>query len=177
MYTENVADFPQQTLFPQRAPDGVQVVVSDSESRVLLQKREDFRLWSLPGGKIEPGETPEVAAVRELQEETGFTVALTRCVGFYWRPDLPGGGVLVQVFAGQIVEKIGEPDWESIAVDWFTTETLPRSVPGWTRTVLTDALLGGTPVRRVQRLSRWKSWLVRLLYALRRLRNQLTGRR
>ncbi|WP_395139906.1 NUDIX hydrolase [Armatimonas sp.] len=163
--------------FPQRAPDGVQVVVSDSENRVLLQKREDFRLWSLPGGKIEPGETPEVAAVRELQEETGFTVSLTRCVGFYWRPDLPGGGVLVQVFAGQIVEKIGEPGWESVAVDWFTMETLPRSVPGWTRHVLLDTSLNAAPVRRIQRLPLWKAWLVRLLYALRRLRNQLTGRR
>ena len=162
--------------FPQRFPDSVQVVVLDPQSRILLQKREDFRIWSLPGGKIEPGEMSEIAAVRELQEETGFTVSLDRCIGFYWRPDLPGGGALVQVFAGQIVAKIGEPGWESIAVDWFTRETLPRSVPGWTRAVLTDALQGGAPVCRIQRLPRWKAWLVRLLYALRRLRNRLTGR-
>ncbi len=54
--------------FPQRPPDGVQVVIWDTEARVLLQKREDFRIWSLPGGKIEPGETPEEAAVREIEE-------------------------------------------------------------------------------------------------------------
>lgn len=161
--------------FPQRPPDSVQVVVLDPQSRVLLQKREDFRIWSLPGGKIEPGETSETGAVRELQEETGFTVSLDRCVGFYWRPEMPGGGALIQVFVGRIVAKIGEPGWESVAVDWFTWETLPRSVPGWTRAVLTDALLGGAPVRRIQRLPRWKAWLLRLLYALRRWRSRGRG--
>jgi 8-oxo-dGTP pyrophosphatase MutT (NUDIX family) len=166
--------------FPQRPPDGVQVVVTDSEGRVLLQKREDFRLWSLPGGKIEPGETPEVAATRELLEETGFAITLTRCVGFYWRPDMPGGGVLLQVFAGSVAEKISEPGWESVAVDWFTLDKLPRSAPSGTRHVLVDASLNASlnaaPVRRTQRLPLWKAWLVRLLYALRRLRNRLMGR-
>lgn len=151
-------------------------MVWDSEQRVLLQKREDFRLWSLPGGKIELGESPEAAAMREALEETGFAVALTRCVGFYWRPEMPGGGVLIQVFAATISEGISEPGWESVAVDWFTLDNLPRSVPSWTRAVLTDALVGGTPVRRIQHLPLWKAWLVRLLYALRRLRNRLMGR-
>ena len=162
--------------FPQLLPDGVQVVVTDSEGRVLLQKREDFRLWSLPGGKIEPGETPEVAAVRELLEETGFAITLTRCVGFYWRPDMPGGGVLVQVFAGRVLEKQSEPGWESLAVGWFTLDTLPRSVPSGARHVLIDASLHAAPVRRIQRLPLWKAWLIRLLYALRALRNRITGR-
>jgi 8-oxo-dGTP pyrophosphatase MutT (NUDIX family) len=35
------------------------------------------RFWSFPGGAIEPGETPEEAAVRETLEETGYHVALT----------------------------------------------------------------------------------------------------
>jgi 8-oxo-dGTP pyrophosphatase MutT (NUDIX family) len=121
-----------------------------------------------------------VAATRELLEETGFAITLTRCVGFYWRPDMPGGGVLLQVFAGSVAEKISEPGWESVAVDWFTLDKLPRSAPSGTRHVLVDASLNASlnaaPVRRTQRLPLWKAWLVRLLYALRRLRNRLMGR-
>ena len=161
--------------FLTRPPNSVQVVLWDAQGRVLLQKREDFRLWSLPGGGIEPGETPEDAALREVREETGLAITVEHCVGFYWRPDLPGGGALIQVYLGRVLEIVGEPGWESVAVDWFPLDKLPRSVPGWTRTVLTDAAVGGAPVRRIQRLPLWKAWLVRLLYALRRLRNRLMG--
>lgn len=159
--------------FPTRPPDSVQLVLLDSQRRVLLQKREDLRIWSLPGGGIEPGETPEEAALREALEETGFAVRLSHCVGFYWRPDLPGGGALIQVFAGSVVQKVGAPGWESVAVDWFSPDHLPRTVPAWARAVVTDTLVGGAPVRRVQRLSRWMTWLLRVLYALRTLRNRL----
>lgn len=51
----------------------------DEEGRVLLQKRAPGRsmagLWEFPGGKVEPGETPEAALVRELWEELGIEVA------------------------------------------------------------------------------------------------------
>lgn len=162
--------------FPQRPPDSVQVVVWNGEQGVLLQKREDFRIWSLPGGGIEAGESPEEAAVREVHEETGFVVSLERYVGFYWRPELPDGGALIQVYVGQVRERAGEPGWESVAVAWFALDSLPRSVPGWTRAVLADAAVHAAPVRRVQRLPLWKAWLIRLLYALRRLRNRLMRR-
>ncbi len=47
------------------------------------------RYWSFPGGAIEPGETPEVAAIRETLEETGYQVTLTSDVfsnryAFHW---------------------------------------------------------------------------------------------
>lgn len=41
-------------------------------SRVLLARDDDLDFWSLPGGRIEPGETDEAAAARELAEETGL---------------------------------------------------------------------------------------------------------
>lgn len=51
----------------------------DADGRVLLAKRPPGRplagLWEFPGGKLEPGETPEAALVRELEEELGITVA------------------------------------------------------------------------------------------------------
>ena len=52
------------------------VALIDVDGRVLLAQRPQGKsmagLWEFPGGKIEPGETPEVALIRELQEELGI---------------------------------------------------------------------------------------------------------
>lgn len=52
------------------------VALIDADGRVLLQQRPEGKslagLWEFPGGKVEPGETPEAALVRELEEELGI---------------------------------------------------------------------------------------------------------
>jgi len=52
----------------------------DVDGRVLLTRRPEGKklagLWEFPGGKIDPGETPEAALIRELREELGIDVAL-----------------------------------------------------------------------------------------------------
>jgi 8-oxo-dGTP diphosphatase len=51
----------------------------DADGRVLLAKRPPGRplagLWEFPGGKVEPGETPEAALIRELEEELAIKVS------------------------------------------------------------------------------------------------------
>lgn len=59
------------------------VVFSADRSSVLLIQRRDVPVWVLPGGGIEPGESPEEAVLREILEETGFEVATPRLVGTY----------------------------------------------------------------------------------------------
>lgn len=50
------------------------VVVHDGKDTVLVVKASYKRHWGLPGGIIDAGETPRMAAVREVQEETGLTI-------------------------------------------------------------------------------------------------------
>jgi len=54
----------------------VAVVLVDPDGRVLLAQRPSGKamagLWEFPGGKVEPGETPEAALMRELHEELGI---------------------------------------------------------------------------------------------------------
>ncbi|MBC7986892.1 MAG: (deoxy)nucleoside triphosphate pyrophosphohydrolase [Sphingomonadaceae bacterium] len=60
----------------------VAAALVDAKGRVLVQQRAGHRsmpgLWEFPGGKCEPGETPEGALVRELAEELGIEAEETR---------------------------------------------------------------------------------------------------
>ena len=56
----------------------VAVALIDPDGRILLAQRPEGKsmagLWEFPGGKIEPGESPEATAIRELREELGIEV-------------------------------------------------------------------------------------------------------
>lgn len=58
-------------------PGAVAILAVDNQQQVLLVRQFRYpageHLWELPAGKLEPGEDPSQAALRELAEETGFT--------------------------------------------------------------------------------------------------------
>ena len=76
-------------------------VVFDDQGRLLLVQRANppaQGLWSLPGGRQEPGETAEQGVVREVREETGLTVRVEQEVGTVVRQAPSGDDYVIRDF-------------------------------------------------------------------------------
>ena len=65
---------------------GADALVQNQRGEVLLVRRADDGRWAMPGGWVDPGETPEQAVVREVAEETGLQVSAPRLVHTAQRP-------------------------------------------------------------------------------------------
>lgn len=104
----------------------------DDQGRVLLQRRGDSGKWGFPGGAIELGETPEVAAVRELKEETGLDVAVESLIGIYTDSDMtyPNGDAAHSIMIAYKLKAIdGEltcDHSETIELKYFSVNELPE---------------------------------------------------
>jgi 8-oxo-dGTP diphosphatase len=108
------------------------IIFSEDRSEVLLIKRRDIPVWVLPGGGLDPGETPERGALRELQEETGYTASIVRKVAEY----LPVNAMtkLSHVFECKPVSGSASTGLETKEVQFFPVNSLPEMPPpyaGW----------------------------------------------
>ncbi len=97
------------------------------EGRVLLCQRPEGKrfglLWEFPGGKVEPGESPEAALERELREELAVQTRTGRVLDALRLDGREGGDLLLLFYESEIVG--GEPQTvECRALDWV----LPKDV-------------------------------------------------
>ena len=64
----------------------VSAFIQDDDGRILMIRRTDNDLYSIPGGQLELGETLAQAAVREVREETGIECVIAGVIGLYSDP-------------------------------------------------------------------------------------------
>ena len=72
---------------------GVYAVIRDADDRVLLVRAANGRFY-LPGGRIEPFETPELALMREIEEECGWSARILERLGSFMQPIFGGATML-----------------------------------------------------------------------------------
>jgi nucleoside triphosphatase YtkD len=78
--TNSRVEFYPTATVPDLPVTAVKIYVFQDDNLLLTHIRS--RGWDLPGGHIEPGETPEQAVIRELKEETGATVKYIELIGY-----------------------------------------------------------------------------------------------
>lgn len=100
------------------------VVFSYGGGVLLVQRAIDpaYGKWVFPGGYVDRGETLEAAALREVREETGLAVRLTRLLGAYSHP---GNPVVVVVYAGEVTGGSLNIDDESLTARPFRPDEIP----------------------------------------------------
>lgn len=99
----------------------------DEQGRVLLVKPHYKNHWDIPGGYVEPGESPRSACIREVREELGLTINPGPMLVVDWAPAPNEGDKILFIFdAGMLgtddEQRITLPDgelteWRFVAVD------------------------------------------------------------
>src|SRR6266702_2630058 len=85
------------------------VLIRDGSDRVLLVKPTYKDGWDIPGGYVEPGESPKHAATREVREELGIDVVVGRLLAIDWAPHPDEGDKLLFIFdGGRLTQSLDE---------------------------------------------------------------------
>ncbi|MDP2776534.1 MAG: NUDIX domain-containing protein [Anaerolineales bacterium] len=127
------------------------ILFDKTRKKVLLTQRTDNGRWCLPGGVMESGESAAEACEREVWEETGLQVRVTRLIGVYSNPDqlvvYPDGEKIFMVvlsFEAEIIAgKLGLRN-ETTAFGYFSLQEMENMpMHGETKSRVEDALIGG----------------------------------
>jgi 8-oxo-dGTP diphosphatase len=101
--------------------------VTDGQGRLLMIKRghePGAGLWSIPGGRIEPGETDAEALVREMLEETGLAVMVGPLIGRVRRPGLDGAVIDIRDYAATVTGGTLRPGDDAADARWVEAADL-----------------------------------------------------
>lgn len=101
------------------------LILDETEKQILLIQRRDVPVWVLPGGGRDPGETLEQTALREAEEETGFSVNVVRFAGTF-----DGSSVFVKpsaIFVAKTAVKKKHPCSHEVGgMQFFPIDAMPE---------------------------------------------------
>ena len=104
-----------------QAAGGVVMRKGPEETEIAVVHRPRYDDWSFPKGKLDPGETFEEAALREVREETGLTCRLGPELAFAHYEDNEGRPKVVRYWLMAVIEDAGfEPNDEVDELRWLT---------------------------------------------------------
>jgi 8-oxo-dGTP pyrophosphatase MutT (NUDIX family) len=114
---------------------GSGVIIENAQGEILLQRRSDTLEWGLPGGSMEPGESLEETAVREVREETGLTIGKLQFYRMFSGADFvftyPNGDQVYNVSAMYVATEFSgqlrSDGVESLELKFFSLFNLPEA--------------------------------------------------
>ena len=102
-----------------------------SENKLLLVKRKyppQEGLWCLPAGFMETDETPEECCIREVKEETGLDIAVTRAFRNYPGHDDPRAKVVLLIYLADIIGGKAMPGDDAVDLRFFPLDQIPEEI-------------------------------------------------
>jgi ADP-ribose pyrophosphatase len=136
--SEDIVELPDgvRRTYVRHAPSevhSVAIIAVNGEGEVLVQREYSHPpnkiMWQLPGGSMNPGESIEEAALRELAEESGFSARKTDVLGYYFVHNrLSDKKQHVVLCTGLYEHKLREDFDEFIATHWIRRAELVRNI-------------------------------------------------
>jgi 8-oxo-dGTP diphosphatase len=107
----------------------VGAIIKDPGGRLLLIRRghaPEAGRWSLPGGRVEPGESDQQAVIREIREETGLEIECDQLVGSVKRISPPDAVLEIRDYAATVTGGVLVAGDDAAEVRWVSPAELAR---------------------------------------------------
>jgi ADP-ribose pyrophosphatase YjhB (NUDIX family) len=148
---------------------GTATVVENNAGEILFIQREDFKIWVIPGGTLDDGETLIESAKREVLEETGVNVEITGLLGIFTWNNAKHYSI---IFTARPLDNNLTTSFESIDVRYFSPHNLPAPTTPWQMGRLDYYFRGERGVMVSEKISKYLIWRIKFLVKLRNLRNR-----
>jgi 8-oxo-dGTP diphosphatase len=127
---------------------GVFAAIFDAQGRILCVKLNYGPLnWTTPGGRVEAGESPVAALIREIHEESGYHAQVERLVGVYAAPFKDD---IVLMMTATIIDSDGwESNGEIAQIGFFARDALPEPMNSRVQRRILDAFAGRSGVLHI----------------------------